>query len=38
MVAILNQVWKFLVDWAEVVERSQMERAQRVMKTRSWIE
>jgi len=36
--AILNQVWKFLVDWAEVIERTQMERTRQAMKTRSWIE
>jgi hypothetical protein len=36
--AILNQVWKFLVDWAEYIEQRQMERAQRTIKTRSWIE
>ena len=36
--SVLNRVWKFLVEWAAVIEQAQMERARHAAKTRSWIE
>ena len=35
---MLNRVWDFLVEWAEVLEKSQQARARRYVRNHSWIE
>ena len=34
---IINGFWDFMMRWAEVIQESQMHRAQQMVQDRSWI-
>ena len=35
---IINGFWNFMMPWAEVIQDSQMARAQKIVRDRSWIQ